>query len=77
MTGLARLYEQGHWLPALKAACAHLGRIFPGDLPGTSGAFHAAVDSLSPELSLDVEVGRLQAANARGLHAAPADLLEW
>ena len=22
---LARLYEQGHWLPALKAACAHLG----------------------------------------------------
>ena len=25
VTDLARLYEQGHWLPALKAACAHLG----------------------------------------------------
>ena len=24
-TSLARLYEQGHWLPALKAACAHVG----------------------------------------------------
>jgi 4-hydroxy-tetrahydrodipicolinate synthase len=25
VTGLTRVYEQGHWLPALKAACAQLG----------------------------------------------------
>ena len=25
MTGLTRVYEQGHWLPALKSACAQLG----------------------------------------------------
>ena len=25
VTGLTRVYEQGHWLPALKHACAQLG----------------------------------------------------
>ena len=57
VTGLTRVYEQGHWLPALKHACAQLGlgngRPAP-PLEPAGNAARAAIAELLARLALTV-----------------------